>query len=127
MLGISQNTVWTSIGLVRFSPGGLTRCYRFALTMNRNCFLRGLQQQMHRMLQTGVGGHSRRRRPAFAQICRACLPAMATSTLPKGMRPSSERIHRCSGVAFSIITALARCRLLCAPWISRVRKYASPL
>ncbi len=31
-------------------------------------------------------------------------------TLPKGMRPSSERIHNCSGVAFSVATALARCR-----------------
>jgi hypothetical protein len=51
---------------------------------------------------------------------------MATITLPKGMRASSERIHSCSGVAFSVTTALARCRLLRAPWISNVRRYASP-
>ena len=53
--------------------------------------------------------------------------AMATITLPKGMRPSRVRIHNCSGVAFSVETVLSRCRLLRAPWISRVRRYASPL
>src|SRR3546814_3974155 len=48
----------------------------------------------------------------MAQIWRACLLAMATSTLPNGSRRASSQIHSCSGVARSVATAWARCKLL---------------
>lgn len=47
---------------------------------------------------------------------------MAASTLPIGICPDRSFINFCSGVAFSLAAALARCTLLRAPWISGVRK-----
>src|SRR5690606_9368582 len=61
-------------------------------------------------------------RASIAHSCRACLLAIATSTLPKGRRLARSRIQISSGPALSAAVALARCRLLLAPWISRVRR-----
>jgi hypothetical protein len=44
--------------------------------------------------------------------------AMTTCVLPNGSPAARERIQHCSGMALSVVTALACCRPPRAPWIS---------
>jgi len=119
--------------LVRFSPGGSDPFLPFCADVERMKHVAWLRLGAnpdgvfagwalhHRMLQPRVGvvgfvmSQHRQQLPGM-------LVGVATNTLSKGFRRAICRIHICSGVYLSTLTALARCRLLRAPWISSVRR-----
>src|SRR5690606_37392770 len=118
--------------LVRLSPGRSDRLLPVRAGVERCVDVLPAQASAHFVLPLGgrctCGCRSQASaswpssRASIAHNCRACLLAIATSTLPKGRRLARSRIQICSGLALSAAMALARCRLLLAPWISRVRR-----